>query len=94
MRHALTNNPLHNPFNNRFKVPVTRRDDEMQADGYTTWLLEKNPGHQGLDRGFRPASEQTVRVSEAMGMSHSLKASAGILAVLLLLLVALLLRAL
>ena len=44
MRQALTNNAFHNPFNNRFNDPVTRRHDEMQADAYMTWLRERNQG--------------------------------------------------
>jgi len=44
---TLPNNLLHNPFNNRFNDPVSRRHDDMQADAYMVWLRERN---QGLDR--------------------------------------------
>lgn len=41
------NNPLHNPFFNRFNDPVRRRHDEMQAYAYMVWLRERNQGlHQ------------------------------------------------
>lgn len=45
MRPALTYDPLHNPFQNRFNYPVTCRRDEMQADGYKVWLRERNKGN-------------------------------------------------
>jgi len=38
------NNPLHNPFFNRFNDPVKRRRDEMQAHAYMVWLRERNEG--------------------------------------------------
>jgi hypothetical protein len=37
-------NSLHNPFSNRFNVPVTQRYDEMQCDEYMAWLRERNLG--------------------------------------------------
>ena len=39
-----TNNPLHNPFFNRFNDPVKRRHDDMQAQAYMVWLRERNEG--------------------------------------------------
>jgi hypothetical protein len=47
MRPALPNDVLHNPFNNRFNDPVTRRHDEMQASAYMDWLRERNQCDQG-----------------------------------------------
>jgi hypothetical protein len=44
MRPALSHSVLHNPFNNRFNDPVTRRQDEMQAHAYMAWLRERNQG--------------------------------------------------
>jgi hypothetical protein len=37
-----SNDPLHNPFYNRFNDPVRRRRDDMQAHEYTLWLKEQN----------------------------------------------------
>jgi len=38
----LINDPFHNPFQNRFNVPVHHRHDEMQAQAYMVWLKERN----------------------------------------------------
>jgi len=51
-----TNNPLHNPFFNRFNDPVRRRHDEMQAQAYMAWLRERN---EGLHRTHHLTSAQT-----------------------------------
>ena len=32
------NHPIHNPFHNRFRVPVHSRLDEMQAYTHMPWL--------------------------------------------------------
>lgn len=32
------NDPIHNPFHNRFRVPVHSRLDEMQAYTHMVWL--------------------------------------------------------
>ena len=58
MSQSLTNNPLHNPFENRFNDPVTRRHDEMQADAYMMWLRERNQGC-GQTEGATIVSDQT-----------------------------------
>ena len=47
MRPALPNDVLHNPFNNRFNDPVTRRHDDMQASAHMAWLRERNQSAQG-----------------------------------------------
>jgi hypothetical protein len=45
MRQSLPNHLLHNPFYNRFNVPVTHRHDEMQAQAYV-WLRDRNEGEE------------------------------------------------
>jgi hypothetical protein len=37
-----SNDPIHNPFYNRFNDPVRRRHDDLQAHEYTLWLKERN----------------------------------------------------
>ena len=40
-------NPYHNPFYNRFHVPVSSRLDEMQACTHMVWLKEQaGLGHE------------------------------------------------
>jgi hypothetical protein len=38
MRRNLINDPVRNPFHNRFHVPVHSRLDEMQAYTHMVWL--------------------------------------------------------
>ena len=42
MKHSL-DDPIHNPFNNRFHVPVHSRLDEMQAYTHVIWLKDPAP---------------------------------------------------
>ena len=56
MRPALRNNPIHNPFNNRFNDPVTRRHDDMQAYAYMVWLRERNLATCDMQNTKRTAS--------------------------------------
>ena len=37
------NDPIHNPFHNRFQVPVHSRLDEMQAYTHMVWLQSPMP---------------------------------------------------
>jgi len=37
------NDPIRNPFHNRFHVPVQSRLDEMQAFSHMAWLHSPNP---------------------------------------------------
>jgi hypothetical protein len=37
------NDPIHNPFHNRFQVPVHSRLDEMQAYTHMVWLHSPRP---------------------------------------------------
>lgn len=39
--------PYHNPFFNRFHVPVSSRLDEMQAFTHMVWLNEPAAANQG-----------------------------------------------
>ena len=43
MRQTRINDPFHNPFHNRFKVPVHSRLDEMQAYKHVIWLKDPAP---------------------------------------------------
>ena len=45
--------PYHNPFYNRFHVPVSSRLDEMQAFTHMVWLNEPPDLRQGI-RKERP----------------------------------------
>lgn len=38
MKSTQINDPVHNPFRNRFQVPVHSRLDEMQAYTHMVWL--------------------------------------------------------
>ena len=38
MKQTLINDPIRNPFHNRFHVPVHSRLDEMQAYTHMVWL--------------------------------------------------------
>jgi hypothetical protein len=44
MRLSDSRKNIHNPFQNRFNYPVTRRLDEMQAAEYMLWLRQRNDG--------------------------------------------------
>ena len=48
MKSELPNPLLNNPFHNRFNDPVSRRQDELQAEGYMVWLRERNLEHSGF----------------------------------------------
>jgi hypothetical protein len=47
MKADLPNPLLHNPFHNRFNDPVSRRQDDLQSEGYMVWLRERNLEHSG-----------------------------------------------
>ena len=42
--------PFHNPFYNRFHVPVSSRLDEMQAFTHMVWLNESTTLSQGMTK--------------------------------------------
>jgi len=42
MKPQLLNDPIRNPFYNRFNDPVQRRLDDMQSHEYTIWLRDRN----------------------------------------------------
>lgn len=48
-------NSLHNPFQNRFNDPVTRRQDEMQSEAYIALLRERI--HQSLNHSASTESQ-------------------------------------
>jgi hypothetical protein len=48
MKPTLIRDPYHNPFHNRFRVPVHSRLDEMQAYTHMVWLSDPTPmDHKG-----------------------------------------------
>jgi hypothetical protein len=55
MKPTHINDPFHNPFRNRFHVPVRARLDEMQAYTHMIWLNDPAPtGEQsGQDHDTR-----------------------------------------
>jgi hypothetical protein len=46
MKPTHINDPFHNPFHNRFRVPVHSRLDEMQAYTHMVWLNDPPPSDQ------------------------------------------------
>ena len=48
------NDPIHNPFHNRFRVPVHSRLDEMQAYTHMVWLRSPDPPDQQTKTGQHP----------------------------------------
>ena len=50
------NDPYHNPFHNRFRVPVHTRLDEMQAYTHMVWLNDPPPADREShnNQGARP----------------------------------------
>lgn len=46
MKPTQINDPFHNPFRNRFQVPVHSRLDEMQAYTHMVWLNDAAPSDQ------------------------------------------------
>jgi hypothetical protein len=98
MRQALTNDPLHNPFDNRFNDPVTRRHDEMQADAYMMWLRERSQGCGQTQSEHNPSllsviAKGAASVSKEVESRHGGRIFAGVLALVLVISVAALLKA-
>lgn len=56
MKNSLINDPIHNPFHNRFRVPVHSRLDEMQAHKHVVWLKDPAPlnGEAESEQNPRP----------------------------------------
>jgi len=50
MKPSLINDPFHNPFRNRFRVPVHSRLDEMQSYTHMAWLSDSRPVDQKMDQ--------------------------------------------
>jgi hypothetical protein len=50
------NDPIHNPFHNRFRVPVHSRLDEMQAYTHMIWLHGPMPLDEQADTDQHPRS--------------------------------------
>ena len=48
------NHPIHNPFHNRFRVPVHSRLDEMQAYTHMPWLHSLRPLDQQTKTNRQP----------------------------------------
>ena len=47
------NDPFHNPFRNRFQVPVHSRLDEMQAYTHMVWLNDTAPSDASTENDQR-----------------------------------------
>jgi hypothetical protein len=92
MRSALTYDSLHNPFHNRFNVPVTSRRDEMQAYAHQVWLRERNQGNCKAQRNSTAATlslmdaKQTASGSDAFEPTHWGRLFASVIALFLVLL--------
>jgi hypothetical protein len=48
------NDPIHNPFHNRFRVPVHSRLDEMQAYTHMVWLHSPTSSEPETGKGQHP----------------------------------------
>jgi hypothetical protein len=90
MRQALPKNLLHNPFQNRFKDPVTQRQDDMQSRAYTVWLRERNLEQSGFKI---PESVRMTSISSASSHAGRIFAGAFALVLVVLVSVAVLLKA-
>ena len=51
---ARIKDPIHNPFHNRFNVPVHSRMDEMQAYTHMIWLNSPMSSDQQTDSDQHP----------------------------------------
>jgi hypothetical protein len=51
---ARIKDPIHNPFHNRFNVPVHSRMDEMQAYTHMIWLNSPMTSDEQTDSGQHP----------------------------------------
>ena len=49
MKPTQINDPFHNPFRNRFQVPVHSRLDEMQSYTHMVWLNDAGPSDHSTD---------------------------------------------
>lgn len=77
-----SNDPLHNPFYNRFNDPVRRRHDDMQAHAYTLWLKEQNRMLPPRDSGPKTVNEEGLfasRIAGTLVLVVVLLISAGVL---------------
>jgi hypothetical protein len=92
MRPALRDDVLHNPFNNRFNDPVTRRHDEMQAYAHMVWLRERNQCSQSENGSQSSITKQGARISEATKPRNSGRIFGSAFALFLVVLVVVLLR--
>jgi len=69
MKPQLLNDPIRNPFYNRFNDPVQRRLDDMQSHEYTVWLRDRN----------RAMSIPSPAISRDGAQPHNSRRFAGIL---------------
>ena len=76
-----SNDPLHNPFYNRFNDPVRRRQDDMQAHAYSLWLKEQNRILPPRDRSVPAVQNNSLstRIAGALALIVVLLISAGVL---------------
>jgi len=77
-----SNDPLHNPFYNRFNDPVRRRQDDMQAHAYSLWLKEQNRWLPPRDLSATKDTEEGLwgsRIAGALVIVMVLLISAGVL---------------
>ncbi|HSE25235.1 MAG TPA: hypothetical protein VLB68_26475 [Pyrinomonadaceae bacterium] len=69
MKPQLLNDPIRNPFYNRFNDPVQRRLDDIQSHEYTVWLRDRN----------RAMSIPSPAISRDGAQPHHSRLFAGIL---------------
>jgi hypothetical protein len=62
MKSEFSSNLLHNPFHNRFNVPVTQRRDSMHAHANVVWLHQYKETALTDSTMFPLPVEQTTKV--------------------------------
>jgi len=86
MKSTDPNDPLHNPFYNKFNDPVSRRHGDAQAHEYTSWLKDQN-------RILPPRDHRTETINEEVSAGNGL-ATALVLIILVLISAGVLLKSL
>lgn len=59
MKSKSIHDPYHNPFRNRFHVPVHSRLDEMQAFTHMIWLTDRTPPEKAVSREEAQKTQNT-----------------------------------
>ena len=83
----MSNNYLHNPFQNRFNDPVTHRHDEGQAYANMVWLRERSLMDSNASGMATTIGNQTSQHGDSAASTPGGRTLAGYFSLLLILLV-------